>query len=300
MARLQDGSFVSGLVERPLNRELRRASGIIQNSLYKTAEAMGLPTEVLIKLIRIFSYDVDFQRDIRKGDEFEALYEVYTDEDGEMVKGSALLYASMTLSGTKLPLFKYALTDGFTDYFDEDGQSARKALMRTPIDGARLTSSYGKRKHPTLGYSKMHRGVDFGAPKGTPVFAAGDGIIEEATRNGAYGKYVRLRHGTKYQTAYAHLSKFAKGIQRGKRVRQGQTIGYVGSTGRSTGPHLHYEVLVNRKQVNPLGVKLPTGLFLDGDELVKFKIIKTVICIAFFNDISNSIEILIELSPFFW
>jgi len=143
--------------------------------------------------------------------------------------------------------------------------------MRTPIDGARLTSSYGKRRHPTLGYSKMHRGVDFGARRRTPVFAAGDGTVERASRNGAYGKYIRIRHSAQYQTAYAHLSAYAKDIQRAKRVKQGQVIGYVGSTGRSTGPHLHYEVLVNGKQVNPLGVKLPTGLFLKGTELVAFK-----------------------------
>ena len=271
VARLHDGAFVSGLVYRPIRRENRRAVGTIQNSLYKTAVAMGLPPEILIKLIRLFSYDVDFQRDIRKGDRFEALYETYTDETGETVKGSALLYASMTLSSTKLAFYRFTVDDGFTDYFDEQGQSVRKALMRTPIDGARLTSSYGKRRHPTLGYSKMHRGVDFGAGRRTPVFAAGDGTVERASRNGAYGKYIRIRHSAQYQTAYAHLSAYAKDIQRAKRVKQGQVIGYVGSTGRSTGPHLHYEVLVNGKQVNPLGVKLPTGLFLKGTELVAFK-----------------------------
>ena len=272
VARMHDGEFVSGLVRRPLNPEYRRAVGTIQNSLYKAAATMGLPTEVLIKLIRIFSYDVDFQRDIRKGDRFEVLYESYTDEDGELVRTSALLYAALTLSGTKLGLYRFTLDDGFTDYFDEQGQSARKALMRTPIDGARLTSTYGKRKHPTLGYSKMHRGVDFGASSGTPIYAAGDGVVEHIGRNGAYGKYIRLRHGPKYQTAYAHLNRYAKGMQRAKRVKQGQVIGYVGSTGRSTGPHLHYEVLVNGKQANPLGVKLPTGMSLKGFELIAFEV----------------------------
>ena len=272
VARMQDGGFVSGLVRRPLNPEYRRAVGTIQNSLYKTAATMGLPTEVLIKLIRIFSYDVDFQRDIRKGDQFEVLYESYTDENGELVRANALLYAALTLSGTKLGLYRFTLGDGFTDYFDEQGQSVRKALMRTPIDGARLTSTYGKRRHPTLGYSKMHRGVDFGASRGTPIYAAGSGVIEHIGHNGAYGKYIRLRHGPKYQTAYAHLNKYAKGIQRAKRVKQGQVIGYVGSTGRSTGPHLHYEVLINGKQVNPLGVKLPTGLSLKGPELIAFEV----------------------------
>ena len=271
VARLLDGEFVSGLVDRALHRENRRAVGTIENSLYNTAVAIGLPAEILIKLIRVFSYDVDFQRDIRKGDRFEALYETYTDETGETVRGSPLLYASMTLSGTKLAYYRFTLDDGFTDYFDEHGQSVRKALMRTPIDGARLTSSYGKRRHPTLGYSKMHRGVDFGAPRKTPIFAAGDGTVERASRNGAYGKYIRIRHGTKYQTAYAHLNAYATDIQRGERVKQGQVIGYVGSTGRSTGPHLHYEVLVNGKQVNPLAVKLPTGLFLKGTEFITFK-----------------------------
>ena len=196
-------AFAAGIF---LKEDFENAVRVYLDPVVKLWRDLGLPAEVLVKLIRIFSYDVDFQRDIRKGDEFEALFESYTDEDGEMVRGSALLYASMTLSGTKLPLFQYTLDNGLTDYFNEDGQSVRKALMRTPIDGARITSSYGKRKHPTLGYSKMHRGVDFGAPKGTPIFAAGDGIVQVAARNGAYGKYIRLRHGTKYQTAYAHLS----------------------------------------------------------------------------------------------
>ena len=270
IARLKRGKFVSGLVHRPLKKEFRKANGSITHSLYQAAASSEMPTDILIKLIRVFSYDVDFQRDIRKGDEFEAFYEIYVDEKGNTVSNNTLLYASMTLSGTKLGLFRFAPSDGATDYFDVQGQSVKKALMRTPIDGARLTSRYGNRRHPTLGYTKMHRGVDFGAPRGTPIFAAGDGKVERIGRYGAYGKYIRLRHGPKYQTAYAHLDSYAGRLGRGKRVKQGQVIGYVGSTGRSTGPHLHYEVLVNGKQVNPLGVKLPTGHFLTGTQLDEF------------------------------
>ena len=183
-----------------------------------------------------------------------------------------ILYSSLDLSGTSLNVYKFTLEDGTVDdYFDDQGQSVRKALMRTPIDGARLTSTYGNRRHPTLGYTKMHRGVDFGAPKGTPIFAAGDGVVDKLGSHGAYGNYIRLRHGPVYQTAYAHLQKFAQGLHTGKRVKQGDTVGFVGSTGRSTGPHLHYEVLKYGEQVNPLGVKLPSGLLLQGSQLIKFR-----------------------------
>lgn len=270
VARLKDGTFAGGLVRRQLAGEYQKTVGTIESSLYKSASSAGLRTDILVKLIRLFSYDVDFQRDIRKGDQFEVLYESFSDENGKPVSAGVLLYASMTLSGSKVAFFRFTLEDGTTDYFEESGQSVKKALMRTPIDGARLTSHYGRRKHPTLGYSKMHRGVDFGAPQGTPIYAAGDGLVEWVGRNGAYGKYIRLRHGPKYRTAYAHLSRYANGIRRTARVKQGQVIGYVGSTGRSTGPHLHYEVLVDGKQVNPLNVKLPTGNSLHGPQLTAF------------------------------
>ena len=178
----------------------------------------------------------------------------------------------MTLSGTEVSLYRYKTPDdGFTDYYTATGQSVRKTLMRTPIDGARLTSRFGKRRHPILGYTKMHRGVDFGARRGTPIMAAGNGVVEMAGRNGAYGNYVRIRHNTEYKTAYAHMKGFAKGIRKGKRVKQGQVIGYVGSTGRSTSPHLHYEVHKKGRQINPLSVKLPAGRKLKGKILANFK-----------------------------
>ena len=271
VARLLDGTFVAGFLARPLKTERRKAQGVINSSLYEAASGKRVPAKTLANLIRIFSYDVDFQRDIRQGDRFEIFYEVLVDDAGHAVDSSEVLYSSLNLSGTSLNVYKFRSEDGtIDDYFDDQGQSVRKALMRTPIDGARLTSNYGNRKHPTLGYTKMHRGVDFGAPIGTPIFAAGDGVVDKLGSHGAYGNYIRLRHGPVYQTAYAHLHNFAPGLHTGKRVKQGDTVGFVGSTGRSTGPHLHYEVLKHGKQVNPLGVKLPSGLLLQGSELIRF------------------------------
>ena len=271
VARLGKGGFAAGLIARPLVRTLARVDGIIESSLYDAAIAAGLPVDVLMKLVRVFSYDVDFQRDIQKRDRFQLLYERFADESGNPVRSGSILYAEMTLSGTALALYRHRLDDGLTDHFDDLGQSVRKALMRTPIDGARLSSSFGMRRHPIQGYNKMHRGVDFAASRGTPIFAAGDGVVERASRYKSYGKYVRLRHSPDYGTAYGHLRAYAQGIYPGKRVKQGQVIGFVGSTGRSTGPHLHYEVLHHGRQVNPMSVKLPTGLKLTGTELARFE-----------------------------
>ncbi|TFG47962.1 MAG: M23 family metallopeptidase, partial [Gemmatimonadales bacterium] len=229
------------------------------------------PNPVLIELIRIFSFDVDFQRDIQPGDRFEVLYDALLETDGSLAKTGEVLYAALTLSGQRLELYGFTPKSGFADFFDTKGQSVRKTLMRTPIDGARLSSGFGMRKHPILRYTRMHRGTDFAAPSGTPIYAAGDGTVEIAGRKGAYGKYVRLRHNSTYQTAYAHMSRFAKGTRSGARVRQGQVIGYVGTTGRSTGPHLHYEVLVNGKQVNPSKIKLASGEKLKGADLAAFE-----------------------------
>ena len=187
-----------------------------------------------------------------------------------MAMAGDIVYAAMTLSGKRMELYRFTPKSGNTDYLDPKGDSVRKTLMRTPIDGARLSSGYGMRKHPILGYTKMHRGVDFAAPRGTPIYAAGDGTVEVAGRKGAYGKYVRIRHNSTYKTAYAHMSRYGKGIKKGKRVKQGQIIGYVGSTGRSTGPHLHYEILVNGRQINPRRVKLPSGEKLKGQDLEAF------------------------------
>jgi len=269
--RLADGSFAVRVVEAPLERLLVHAGGTIQSSLYKAAAGAGVPVPVLWELIRAFSYDVDFQREIQRGDGFEVLFERYLDDTGEPVREGNIIYAALTLSGAPLAIYRHVGRDGFADYYSNDGQSVRKALLRTPIDGARLTSGYGKRKHPVLGYTKMHRGVDFGASRGTPFMAAGDGVVVAAGWNGSYGKYIRIRHRGSYSTAYAHLSRIASGVHKGRRVKQGQVIGYVGTTGRSTGPHLHYEVLRSGKQMNPLKVKLPAGAKLKGSALAAFQ-----------------------------
>jgi len=262
--------FLATTFERPLTRELVGGGGVIESSLFQAGQEVGVPTPVMIELIRAFSYDVDFQREVRKADDFELIYESHYDETGSLAKTGAVIYAALTLSGRRLELYRFTPKSGRADYFDPQGQSVRKALLRTPIDGARISSGFGMRKHPILGYSKMHRGIDFAAPRGTPVFAAGDAVVAQAGRNGSYGKYVRLRHTSSYDTAYAHLHRFAKGIQPGTRVKQGDVIGYVGSTGRSTGPHLHYEVLKQGRQMNPAELKLPSGEKLRGADLEAF------------------------------
>ncbi len=267
--------FVAETIERPLERQVLHGSGTIDSSLFVAARNAGIPNRVMIELMRAFSYDVDFQREIQPGDSFDLVYEVFYDEDGKVAKTGNILVAGLSLSGTPLTLYNYTPASGFNDFFDEKGQAVRKALMRTPIDGARLSSGFGKRKHPILGYTKMHKGLDFAAPRGTPIYAAGDGVIERIGRWGAYGKYIRIRHHSSYKTAYAHLKGYAKGMKKGKRVKQGQVIGYVGSTGRSTGPHLHYEVLLNNKQVNPRKIKLPSGEKLKGKDLKNYQAHRT-------------------------
>jgi murein DD-endopeptidase MepM/ murein hydrolase activator NlpD len=266
----EDEDFFAESIDRPVARQFAYAEGSIDSSLSVAATDRKVPNPVLAEAIRAFSYDVDFQREIQKGDSFEFLYEIYVDEAGDLVRTGELLFAAMTLSGSRTELYYYERADGSADFYTPQGASVRRSLMRTPIDGARLSSGFGMRKHPILGYSKMHQGTDFAAPSGTPIYAAGNGVVDFAGRNGGYGKYVRLRHGSNYKTAYAHMKSFAKGITKGSRVKQGQIIGYVGTTGRSTGPHLHYEVLVSGKQVNPLKVTLPRGEKLKESEMVDF------------------------------
>ncbi|GAB6054562.1 hypothetical protein JCM17960_33820 [Magnetospira thiophila] len=266
-----DDGYKAQKVEKALARELARGTGTISGSLYVAAQKADIPASIIAELIRIYSWDLDFQRDIRTGDSFDVVYERLIDEDGESVATGRILVASMTLSGDKRDLYRHELSDGRVDYFDQNGQGARKALMRTPINGARLSSGFGKRKHPVLGYSKMHKGIDFAAPTGTPIFAAGDGVIVKRQRNGSYGNYINIRHNSTYNTAYAHMSRFAKGLSVGSRVRQGQVIGYVGTTGRSTGAHLHFEILKGDRQVNPLRVRMPSGEKLEGKEFKSFE-----------------------------
>jgi murein DD-endopeptidase MepM/ murein hydrolase activator NlpD len=245
---------------RPTRKEETLIKGVIKNNLYISALKSGMPENTLLEMISLLGFSVDFQREIRSGDSFEVLFTKEIDTLSDLVtQTKPIKYVSMNLSGNKLNFFKYEDKFGSPQYFDENGKSSKRTIMKTPINGARLSSRYGKRKHPVLGYTKMHRGLDFAAPSGTPIFAAGDGIIEKAGWNGSYGKYIRIRHTGTYKTAYAHLSGFHKRIKIGKRVLQGKIIGYVGTTGRSTGPHLHYEVIKNNIQVNPMRIKLPAG-----------------------------------------
>ena len=263
--------FDTQIEKMVLNPQLRAKNVVIKNSLYGSASQQGLPMDVADKVLRIYAWDIDFQRDLHKGDKLEVLYEELLDSNGNVVAYGDLKYANLTVKGSPLPVYQFETDEGRVDYFEPNGHSVRKVLMRTPIDGARISSGYGMRHHPILGYSKMHKGVDFAAPIGTPIFAAGDGVVEKIGRYGAYGKYIRVRHNNHLKTAYAHLHNYKSGLRVGDRVEQGDVIGYLGNTGRSTGPHLHYEVIVNNKQVNPGSLDLPTGTILTGGELDKFK-----------------------------
>ncbi len=265
-----EGGFRAVEIERDLQTQHVRAEGTISWSLFAAGADAGVPAKVMAELVRAFSWDVDFQRDIRKNDRFEVMYERKLDETGKPVFDGRILFAALTLSNQRKPIYLHQLASGTWDYFDDKGQSAKKALMRTPIDGARLSSSFGNRKHPILGYTKKHSGTDFAAPPGTPIYAAGDGMVESAGWNGGYGKYVRIRHNSEYSTAYAHMRAIKRGIGKGKRVKQGQIIGFVGTTGRSTGPHLHYEIIRRNVKVNPMRVKMPSGQKLQGQELATF------------------------------
>lgn len=268
--RNEDGGFVAREVLVPLETETIRVAGEIDSSLFLNATEAGVPVSVLIEMVRIFSFDVDFQRDIWRGDKFEVLFDVQRNTDRELVGNGVIHYAKLSLRSTDLPLYRFENSLGDVDYFNEKGEGVRKALMKTPIDGARLSSRFGNRKHPILGYTRLHAGVDFAAPRGTPIYAAGDGTIERAGPFSSFGNYVKIRHNGTFSTAYAHLNRFARGVRKGTRVRQGQVIGYVGTTGRSTGPHLHYEIHRDGKPINPLGLKLPSGEKLKGDRLVAF------------------------------
>jgi murein DD-endopeptidase MepM/ murein hydrolase activator NlpD len=271
ITRDADGSFSTKTIEQAKRRELVHRSGDIEGSLYLSTRRESVPGDVTDRLIRLFSWDVDFQRDIRRNDRFETLYEeVSLEKDQSQVKGE-LIYAGLTLRGELIDAYLFTPDGGLHTYYDRNGRSLRKFLLRTPIDGARLSSHFGKRRHPVLGYTKMHKGTDFAAPRGTPIYAAGSGRIEKAEPYGGFGNYIRIRHSDTWSTAYAHMHNFAKGIRPGVRVRQGDVIGYVGTTGRSTGNHLHYEVLKNNKQINPMKMKQPSAASLKGEELIAFK-----------------------------
>jgi len=269
--RQADGSFVARELIRETKRQLVRAQGNITSSLYLSALEAGASDVAIIEFSRLYAYSVDFQRSIRSGDAFDMVFERFVDERGNHVKTGNLVYARLRPRGRDLQLFRFETPDEEIGYYNEKGESARRFLMQTPIDGARISSSFGPRKHPVLGYNRLHPGTDFAAGTGTPIFAAGNGVVERASRFGSYGHYVRIRHTNNFKTAYAHLSKYGRGIKQGRRVTQGQIIGYVGATGRVTGPHLHYEVEKNGKRVNPMTVKLPSGRKLKSSELPAFE-----------------------------
>ena len=271
VTRGDDGIFMPSVVDRPLERILQRTVGVIDSNLYDAAIAAGMPNQVLMEMVHIFSFDVDFQREIQRGDRFEVLYEAVFNKAGEFVENGPILYAALEVGDREVELFRFEPAEGPADYLDTKGASVRKALMRTPINGARLSSGYGMRMHPILGYNKKHLGVDFAAPIGTPIYAGGDGTITMIGWHGNFGKYIRVRHNSTYSTGYAHLNGYAKGMKKGKRVRQGQVIAYVGNTGMSTGPHLHYEVMRGNKRINPMTLKLPSGRKLKGQELEAFQ-----------------------------
>lgn len=267
----KDDGFVAKKIAGDFQKSLAIVSAPIENSLYLDAQALGAPDKVIVQFSQIYAHSVDFQRDIRKGDRFEMLFEVYRDHKGNPVKAGDLIYTSFSPHGKTAEYFLFEKSDGREGYYDKNGKGAKRMLMRTPINGARISSRFGYRKHPVLGYRKKHKGVDFAAPRGTPILAGGTGTITHAGRYGGYGNYIRIRHSDGYATAYGHMRKFARGIHRGSHVRQGQVIGYVGTTGRSTGPHLHYEVLKNGHQINPLRLATLTGKPLRKSEMPAFK-----------------------------
>lgn len=272
--RTDDGGFQGGEEKLQLNRQVARFNGTIQGSLFGSAQKAGIPVPVINAMIRALSYDVDFQRDVQPGTPFDVVFEGYYDSRGKLVRHGDMLYAAISVNNETISMYRFETDEGSVEYFNAKGESIKKALLKTPVDGARLSSGYGMRRHPILGYGKMHKGVDFAVPTGTPIQSAGDGVIEEAGNKGGYGNYVRVRHSGGYATAYAHMSRIATGMRPGKRVKQGQIVGYVGSTGRSTGPHLHYEVLMGNQHINPLKVKMSTTTRLAGRELERFKQVK--------------------------
>jgi murein DD-endopeptidase MepM/ murein hydrolase activator NlpD len=261
----EKNNFNQEIILTKLDKKIIYQENLIMQSLYKAATDKKIPPNTIIELARIYGFQVDFQRDIRKKDRFQIMYEVFVDENGKTIETGNILFANLVLSGEDNSLY-YFDEEGSIGHYDKNGKSIQKALMKTPINGARLSSPFGMRKHPIDGFNKMHRGTDFAAPTGTPIMASGAGTIKKAGWCGGGGNCVVIRHNSTYETIYAHMSKFAKGIKKGVRVAQGQTIGYVGSTGKSTGPHLHYEVVVNGKKVNSQTLKLPSGKILKGKE----------------------------------
>ena len=267
---IKEDSFNKEIVSIKLEKKIVYKENLIIQSLYKAATDQQIPANTIIEFAGIYGFQVDFQRDIRRNDKFQIMYETFLNEKNEIIETGEILFANLKLSGQDNNLY-YFDYEGSEGHYDKNGKSVKKALMKTPINGARLSSPFGMRKHPIDGYNKMHKGTDFAAPMGTPIMASGDGVVKKAGWCGGGGNCVKIKHNSTYQTIYAHMSKFARGIKPGVRVKQGQTIGYVGSTGKSTGPHLHYEVIVNGKKVNSQKLKLPSGKILKGKERKLFE-----------------------------
>ncbi|MGB1924614.1 MAG: peptidoglycan DD-metalloendopeptidase family protein [Candidatus Puniceispirillaceae bacterium] len=256
---------------RPVETYVAFIQGVIDDSIYRAAKQAGVNEAAFHEYVRVMGFSVDFQREVRRGDQFEMMYETQRDSLSGDIIGIKLQYAGLSLSDDQLGFYRFDGAENAIGWYDENGNSAARTLIRTPISGARLSSNFGSRKHPVSGYNAMHKGVDFAAPRGTPIIAAGAGVVRQAGWKGSFGRYIRIKHNSTYDTAYAHLSRIAPHIAAGSRVKQGEIIGYVGSTGRSTGPHLHYEILVNNRQVNPMTVRLPTGKQIDPVHLDDFK-----------------------------
>ena len=266
-----NNKFVAGEDKKKLFSKLKLYEVEIHNSIYESLKKIDTPDEIIMEFVQLYSFDIDFQRDIRKGNKIKIFFEIYTDSQNNYIKSGNINFSEIILDDESYELYRFQSEgDEFVEYFNSDGKSATKALMKTPINGARLSSGFGMRKHPILGYNKKHQGVDFAAPTGTPIMAAGTGHIEFVGNNGGAGKYIRIKHLNGYKTSYSHLSKYASGIQKNVKVRQGQVIGYVGNTGLSTGPHLHYEVIFNGKRINPMKMKLPSGKQLKDKNLEIF------------------------------
>ena len=277
----EQGKIIAKKIITKLYKKKILSENIIENNLYSSAIKAKINPDTIIEFARIFGFEIDFQRDIRENDYFKIIYDKYFDEYGEFVKSGTIHYAHMSVNGREITLYKFG-DDKNYGYFDVNGKSVEKALMKTPINGARLSSPFGMRKHPILGFNKMHTGTDFAAPSGTPIMASGSGTIVLAKWCGGGGNCIKIKHNSTYQTVYAHMKSFARGMRKGKKVKQGEIIGYVGSTGMSTGPHLHYEVIVNGKKVNSRTLKLPSGKILKDNERKLFEVhrIKTDVLIA--------------------
>lgn len=288
VSRKPNGEYEAKEIKINLTRHVSKYSGIIKNGLFVDGVDAGLSPSSMMNMINLYSYDVDFQRDIQSGDKFEILVESFYREDGKKVKDGNVLFSSLTLKNRAIDIYMHKI-DGKVEYFDAKGNSTRKSLLRTPINGARVSSGFGFRRHPILGYSKLHKGIDFAAPSGTPIFAAGSGTITYYSRKGGYGNFVEIKHNSEYSTAYGHASRYVKKLRVGSKVKQGEVVAYVGSTGRSTGPHLHFEVIHKGSAINPAKVKATSGLKLFGKESTRFQASKTEID-GFRKNIPNQIQ----------